>query len=665
MSIPSVSLSRSITPLCSLAPEDCTALEKVLNESENSLAMQREEDAARQSKHWGTWIGGGLYYLFKNNSVSYKRSAFQAFQTLTPDCRYRIYSYIPSLNLPTDVDKNWEEKTAFRDLDKVVKAIGDFARAVFNSLEPVQRVTLVEDKTGKVSDRLLLHFLSELDPYRDLILQGIDAWRKQKEGTAEEIPVEVIGRFRDFFYDNCESALDLSHLSLTDLPDIFHFPPFAKNLNRLNLEYNEFAAIPETLRHLERLEYIKLNQNCLLSLPDWMGDFPALNAINLSRNYLIDLPPSFRKLHNLTWIDIEHNAFDKFPEVLFELTRLNRIYLENNTGLTALPEQISVLPKDCRVHFSGCSIPLMGIEKMLERTDEPDYAGPALFPYSNDLSPSRSFSIDECLDFLYYIIRQEPRRFPSLIAKEKNAARLRNWLSRLIDMADYQNRGKSKVGLAAAIVKYLEWAEEDDAFRAIFFAVIKKASATCGDRMALSVLHLGLAYQISRADRSRMRDFSELLLRGVFAMDLLERFARQRIEEEEKRLYEQGVEDPKIDEIEVYLGLPVMLKEKLSLPIDVANMLFFRASILKPEDLDRAEAHVKKCLADSGACCKFLIGQTEWMQALKAKYPEGYAAAEEKIDDLLDATYDDPSKMSEVEKEREKLFSELTSAAIR
>src|SRR3990172_9905391 len=121
MSIPAGSLSRSITPLCSFAPEDCTVLEGVLEQCKSSLDMQVKENEAWQSKNWGTWIGGGLYYLFQKNSVSYKRSAIKAFQTLTPDCRYRIYSCIPSLAIPSDVDMRWEEKTAFEDLNKVIK----------------------------------------------------------------------------------------------------------------------------------------------------------------------------------------------------------------------------------------------------------------------------------------------------------------------------------------------------------------------------------------------------------------------------------------------------------------------------------------------------------------------------------------------------------------
>ena len=60
------------------------------------------------------------------------------------------------------------------------------------------------------------------------------------------------------------------------------------------------------------------------------------------------------------------------------------------------------------------------------------------------------------------------------------------------------------------------------------------------------------------------------------------------------------------DEIEVYLGYPLMLAEKLGLKLAVQEMLYFRCSALTQKDLDEAATTVLQKKQDRDAECSFL-----------------------------------------------------------
>jgi hypothetical protein len=154
-------------------------------------------------------------------------------------------------------------------------------------------------------------------------------------------------------------------------------------------------------------------------------------------------------------------------------------------------------------------------------------------------------------------------------------------------------------------------AEKDVNFRAIFGEVLVDASKTCGDRVALSMLHFGVQYKLATVDITNTKDVAELLIRGQLALSMLENRAQEKI----KSLRF-------VDEIKVYLGYPVMLKEKLNLPIDVKEMIYFRYSAITKADLDSAESFVKGKIENPTERNAYLIKELKWIEALKAKYKE-------------------------------------------
>lgn len=186
---------------------------------------------------------------------------------------------------------------------------------------------------------------------------------------------------------------------------------------------------------------------------------------------------------------------------------------------------------------------------------------------------------------------------------------LRLWLYKITWVADF--KGKAQRAFVSTIIKYLERANEDEAFRTVFAATISDATDSCGDRVALSVLNLGVTHKLSTIDLNNMRELHYLLTRGVFALDLLQNIARRKIPT--MRMF---------DEIQVYLGYPVQLKQALNLPIDIDDMLYFEWSALSSQDLETAKNEVLGALRNEDMQVAFLKNQPKWIEALKMNYPE-------------------------------------------
>ncbi len=614
---------------------DCLSLAAIHEHCLSALDRAEWERQNPAPQDWNGWIRYRWENLLTPSSFFHVILAKKAFNVLPEDCKEHLYRRMALL----DLSPRRRELHAFDDLGRVASAIEGFAREVFDSLERGQLKIAREKIAQKSAERglpegqrakrrrmdvdcdskVLLEALGELPSYRDRILKAVDAWVVMAESDGR-----IRRRIEAFLDDRELKELNLTGLNLETLPDIFHFPPFSEKLVNLNLDTNCFEALPPTLRHLKSLEWLSLQNNQLDTLPPWIGDFSALGLLNLSNNLLQSLPSSFWRLTHLFYVNLNDNSFTGFPRELCELPELCTVILKNNADLTSLPEEIFLLSDSCEIDLWDCGLSSRVIQAMRATTEASGYLGPQIFFSSEDGIPYQDFPVEESLDLLYSIIGIEAARFPALVDEKISEGHLRRWLSRLIDMADFKNGGRSKRGLAENIVAYLELAQEDPQFRTIFFSIIKKAAQTCGDKMSLSIVYLGLAHKMATFNRRQIKAFSNFLLRGVFAVDLLDRLARERIEREKKTRLRY------VDEIEVYLGYPVMLKKKLALPIDVEGMLFFKTSTLTQEDLDIAERLVKEKLSDRAACCRFLIEQPEWKEALKAKYPQDYADVEKK-----------------------------------
>jgi hypothetical protein len=99
-------------------------------------------------------------------------------------------------------------------------------------------------------------------------------------------------------------------------------------------------------------------------------------------------------------------------------------------------------------------------------------------------------------------------------------------------------------------------------------------------------------------------------VKGVWILSLLESISREKVKSLKF-----------VDEIEVYLAFPVMLREQFEIPIDVQSMLYFSCSAVTEEDLNNAADFIKSHIENREATARFLISQDKWTEALQKVYP--------------------------------------------
>ncbi len=401
------------------------------------------------------------------------------------------------------------------------------------------------------------------------------------------------------------------------------------NLRELYLYENQLTILPAEICRLTNLQQLNLYGNRLTTLPAEIGNLTNLQQFNLGGNRLTTLPTEIGKLTNLQQLDLYVNQLTALPAEIGNLNILSRLDLEHNRSLTGLPDEILRLPQTCTVELTGCHLSQTVLSNLRQATDHPGYRGP-IFSYSMDARGEvDERTVEELLKELFQKVKQayEPTLLKRVSGNPNNVKSLRTWLSRLSSMKDYQS---AQSWLPAKILSFLNLAMEDKNFSDKFYAIINGAADTCGDRMALSVINLGVAYQLTKP--MEIKALAEFLKRGVWAMNLLEQCARQKVPT--LRLF---------DEVEVYLGYPVMLKDKLQLPIDIKEMLYFRCSALTEADLKNAFDYVNGTISNTEAFYDFLSKNELWLAALAKSYSTQYqeiVKQKETAEDLEDPNYE-------------------------
>jgi hypothetical protein len=472
---------------------------------------------------------------------------------------------------------------------------------------------------AKDNVRILLNSLSEslgdLTPRHEAILED---WHRS-QGGREEIAMRT---FRSFikgkrFGGNNGSGYggDMAnrdsmtiYATISSLPPILIEKPFPERLRLLTMCYSSLGALPREFGQLSSLQRLELHGSGVTSLPSEIG---AMNG-------------------------------------------LRYLGLESNRGLQGLPSEILNLSPDCTVDLTNTGLSQNVLDHLRQAVTAPGYHGPR-FSFSmwhaehhhhaglHHDGQVRSFA--QLVNELSSVAHEEPREYPHL-AGEGNVA---TWISRLSDTADYKRKGQFQVEFAKKIIGYLKQAEEDPGFREVFLNIIADASTTCGDRVSLSILHVGIAKRLKMLEGQGLKPLAEFLTKTVWPIQLLEEIARDKVEVL-----------PFFDEIEVYLGYPIKLRERLGLEIDVQDMLYFRCSALTGQDLESAALSVQSKQQNDEEKCAFLAKRDDWKKALEAACPERFKEIGDKAYEELDAGVDPEV----VEDNRLKALQALTAWAL-
>lgn len=322
--------------------------------------------------------------------------------------------------------------------------------------------------------------------------------------------------------------------------------------------------MPVEVCSLTQLRYLVLANNNLTSLPTEIGQLRQLRILNCAYNFLSTLPLT---LSLLTQTD---------PEQF---------------GLNFCGNSISILPRE----LSHLTISLN-----FQRVPQQLNACP------------RGTSFDS-LKGAVSDSRQDLKKLQIPKLQEDAAAWVTTslWLDKLMGSNDFKNMNTCSM-TAERVLSILKLAEESKEYRAAFNAILTEALSTCIDRATLPLCSLEIQKAIIESKAGSIEQMLKVL-KGAFASDLIDAHARQFV----KNHHNSAV---KREELEVYLGFQVKLKEEFNLPIGIQDVNYFFCSHIEATDLIRAKDEVHSKLQDREKFVECLCQQTAWTEKLVKEY---------------------------------------------
>jgi leucine-rich repeat protein SHOC2 len=116
----------------------------------------------------------------------------------------------------------------------------------------------------------------------------------------------------------------------------------ADSVYALDLSKKKLKVVPEDLKKLPNLQWLKLEKNNLKDIPAWIGDLVNLQYLELSNNDLVELPISIGKLENIYYLGLNRNLIENLPHEIGQMKNLQVLEMWDNE-LQAIPEEMKNL----------------------------------------------------------------------------------------------------------------------------------------------------------------------------------------------------------------------------------------------------------------------------------------------------------------------------------
>lgn len=333
--------------------------------------------------------------------------------------------------------------------------------------------------------------------------------------------------------------------------------------------------------------------------------------LNLLRSYFTSTETSGNrtfKFRNMIHVN--------FPDTFEWLTGELHIYF-HNCNITSLHPSLLTAGRKLSATFEQCQLSYSNVSQFMERVQQMNESvRPTINVEIFEEPPQRALqlSMSEAIKMLFTKAGKPPQTLN--LHEDSCRSSFRLWLLRILTLA--QDNVQVILKLLPHIIDYVILMSTNEEFKNEACDIVEGATASCGDRMILSILYLGLQYKLFQAslDITDVKKCYDLLIRGSYILSLLMTVAREKIKAS------AGV----IDEIEVYLGYPISLKADFNIPIDVDDMLYFRCSGISYRDLDHARQFVEQKLNDRKSIVDFLVIQPLWNKIL---YNQDYTIFED------------------------------------
>lgn len=424
--------------------------------------------------------------------------------------------------------------------------------------------------------------------------------------------------------------LEELHLKKNNLACIHNKLYSLKKLHTLDLSRNELSEISKSIHKLHNLETLKISNNNLFSIPKEIFG-KNLEYLDLSDNHIDVIPNAIKNSRELRDINFDNNEIVNIPDEISELKHLTAISFNDNSTLRGFSENLYRLPTNCTVEIEHSGLSLATLSEIKTKSCSASYNGPS-FEFSIEFAEERME--ERLVESLYVHCNQ--RRVPRFYNLRSLSDQLEMWLNRLDWMSDFQNL-EGNPSLIEAIIDCIEYAEANAEYRKLFQNIIEGATATCGDGIALSIIDIGIAKRVlTFMESNQIVELSHFLLGTAFPRQILQKIAGQKITFLKLQAKLKKIAAGAIDDVEVYLAYPILLKERLNLSININSMVTQLDNTgVTQEDLEVAALEVEKQRADRQACAEFLTNNTYWTELLKKLHPKEYEAINEKSIDMM------------------------------
>lgn len=157
-------------------------------------------------------------------------------------------------------------------------------------------------------------------------------------------PLEIKDPKLSHYTGFCTENREITYLSLLSYT-VDRFPERItelRSLKELNLAYNEYSSISESIGNLFNLERLSLNDNKLKNLPFSIQNLKNLKYFNLSDNFFEEISEVICSLDKLEILKIKSNLVKIIMSNIKNLENLKELYISDNE-FGKLPKKILLL----------------------------------------------------------------------------------------------------------------------------------------------------------------------------------------------------------------------------------------------------------------------------------------------------------------------------------
>ncbi len=426
-------------------------------------------------------------------------------------------------------------------------------------------------------------------------LSGL-GWLDCSANQLTSLPTEI-GQLSGLGWLNC-SANQLTSLP-TEIGQL-------SQLRQLSCSANQLTSLPTEIWQFSQLQHLDCNSNQLTSLSAAIGQLSELRRLYCHSNQLTSLPSELGQLSQLDYLVCSYNQLTSLPSELGQLSQL-RLLACNSNQLQTIPDtfgNLNLYSFDCRDNFLT-TLPDALLSRFGLGPQQGSHTQSSNIFNNNTSAPTNGLKAFQQatqdpslkkLDLSFLESSEQPELYGNVL----------QWLDKLKIAQEYKNE-KTRSLFATQVLSILQLANNNPEYLEILKVQLIDVLSSCVDRAATAINYLELQKMVLESKNESIENVMKLLKSGL-ALEVLDKFAKEFMKQH-----------PDADEIEVYLGLKMKLKDALGLPT-LGSMNFFGCSDLTDKDLLKAEALVRDAWKDMEMATAYFLSQEAWIDKLKTAY---------------------------------------------